>query len=294
MKSFLTGILPDGYNDAIDLEAVDGTHFLFGGLSMVYGVDGSGKSWQTVALLSKVRDVYYLDTDGSNGRLFKEHCDTHSVEYINNRTVMAVDKKSVVLKTFTLVKQICDAYKEAGDIGRPVFVVDSLSSIGEGQEINNAEKIAPLLYKINNLAEDYSCSIILIDHSTENSDLEDGFKLEGNAGAKRRATVSISKYIPIDKKRPNIGGLFKCERIRANSSGIKIGDTIRVFTMNAFDAMKWVIDKNLNECGKSEFTKATQHSKDIWIRDFIPEIFNINTVGEGRTSKTVYKLKDEV
>ena len=57
----LNGLVTD-VNTVIDLTPVNGTHLLYGGLNLVYGVDGSGKSWQTAQLItnSTVANIYIL------------------------------------------------------------------------------------------------------------------------------------------------------------------------------------------------------------------------------------------
>ncbi len=279
MIDVLEEVLPGGYNEVEDLERIGTTPFIHNGLNLVYGIEGSGKSWQVASSLKGIDDVVYIDTDGSNGKAFVNHCQAHNVHYIKNAVVESMTGKSIADKVNHLIAIITEKAKKEGS--NPVFILDSLTSIMEGAEINNAEKIAPVLYKINNYANTNGICIIIIDHATKNNDHQDGFKLEGNAGGKKRTTVATHKYIPINPLRPEKGGIFKCEKARGNTGGLKVGDTIEVMSITANDAIDWFKSEDnpnrnkflTDEFTKSEFTKITNHHRDRWIRQFRDDIF---------------------
>ncbi len=278
MEDVLNSVLPNGYDEVEDLTRIGNTPFLYNGLNMLYGIEGSGKSWQTASSLKEIDDVVYIDTDGSNGKMFVNHCRANGVAYIKNDTVEKMDGKTIVIKIKTLIDLILSKREEGT---KPIFVLDSLTSIMEGAEINNAEKIAPVLYSFNNYANTNGITIIIIDHSTRNSDHEDGFKLEGNEGGKKRTTVTTSKYLPINPLRPEKGGVFKCERARGNTGGLRVGDTIEVMSITADDAIEWFKSEDnssrnkflTDEFTRTQFTKITEHHRDRWIRQFRDDIF---------------------
>jgi hypothetical protein len=277
--------LPTGYNKVSDLKLVEGTNFLYGGLNLIYGIDGSGKSWQLA--MSFASEAVYIDTDGSNGSEFLDHCTSNEVHYINSDTVETFKSKTTIGKILGLIEAIVKENPE-----QLIFVVDSLSSINEGGNINNSEDISPIMYAMNNFAEKHSISLILVDHATENRELPDGFKLEGNAGAKRRSTVTVNKYISHNKAYPALGGSFICERARGNKDGLSKGNVITIHPASLNDAKAWLTNKfpKLLE-GESitatELTKVTKNKKDLWIRRYKAELFT-----ETINNRTTYlKLK---
>jgi hypothetical protein len=277
MKSLMG--LPDGYNNVSDLKIVEGTNFLYGGLNLVYGVDGTGKSWQIAKCFTS--EAVYIDTDGSNGSAFKEHCEQHQVHYINNDTVETMEisgtqNPTIIMKVLGLIELI-----KTNNTEQSIFIVDSLSSINEGGNINNSEDISPIMYTMNNFAEKFNIAIILIDHATEGKDYQDGFKLEGNAGAKRRSTVTVNRYLPHSKPYPELGGTFVCERARGNQDGLSKGSTVVIHSVTIKDAKEWIICKfpellKGKTITSSDFTKATKHNKDLWIREYRDSIFELS------------------
>ena len=286
MRDILNNILPNGYNKVKDLERVGETNFLYGGLNILYGMDGSGKSWQVVSSLGdidlkEIENIVYLDTDGSNGSLFVEHCYKHGLHYINNDTIHSHhDGLDLINKVMFMIVSIVKNGNKKYENFKPVFVIDSLTSIGEGRKINNAEDISPLLYKINNIAEKHNICIILIDHATElysNGEYK-GFKLEGNSSAKRRTTVTINRYEPLETSDPKLGGIIVCERARGNIDGLSIGNIQKVFNKTKQLALEWIKQRQpewlKKDISKTEFSRATKHKKDSWVRDYFEDLFD--------------------
>ena len=294
MNDILSGILPTGYDEVSDLIRIGETNFLYGGLNLVYGLDGTGKSWQTTVALEDIPDTIYLDLDGSNGKQFVKHCKKYNMHYVKQDVIEhGTAGKKLVDKVFKIIRRIIEHNRETNKEFRPVFVIDSLTSIGEGQEINNAEKIGPLLYAINNHASKLDYGLILIDHATELRDMGEvrGFKLEGNAGGKRRATVTVSRYEASNVTKPALGGVFICERARGNSSGLIKGVKHLVNKANTALAIEWVEKYRPDWLTKSisatEFANATKNPPELWVKGFRDELFDSELVG--RT--TYYKYK---
>ncbi len=80
------------------------------------------------------------------------------------------------------------------------------------------------------MGQESRASIILVDHTTTKLDEEgkvSGFKLEGNAGAKKRTTTSTLRYEPKDAESPQNGGTFTVERSR-DSDAFSVGDVFKV------------------------------------------------------------------
>jgi len=284
MNDILSGILPTGYDEVIDLERIGETNFLYGGLNLLYGLEGSGKSWQTVIALKDIQDVVYLDCDGSNGKLFVDHCTENNLHYVKQSVVEQVKAKDMVHKVLSLILQILNANRKNQVDFRPVFIIDSLTSIGEGQEINNAEKIGPLMYLLNNHSANNNYGMILIDHATELRDrgMVLGFKLEGNQGAKKRASVTTNRYVASNTNEPQNGGVFICERARGNADELTKGTEHKLNTANKAIALKWINDKkpewlNGDVITKTTVSRATKNTKDKWVRDFIDVIFKTTT-----------------
>lgn len=286
----LNGLVTD-VNTVIDLTPVNGTHFLYGGLNLVYGVDGSGKSWQTAQLItnSTVANVY-IDTDGANGKQFVTHCNKAGVGYIGCDAVDSFVGNSVLSKIINLLEHI-----GSNSTDPLVVIVDSLTSILEGTRINNAEDISPVMYKLNQVASKHNIALVIIDHATENSEYPDGFKLEGNVGAKRRATVTTARYVPMDKAKPAKGGTFICERARGNTANISKGFQVVVSTTNkTVEAVKFLVSKfpKLSAGGsvsKADITVATKYARDHWVREQLDTICDVTV--EGRFTK--YTIKPE-
>ena len=301
MNDILSGILPAGYDEVTDLDRIGQTNFLYGGLNLLYGLDGTGKSWQTPVALKDVEDVIYLDCDGSNGSLFVKHCKDNNVHYVKQEIIESLPDKdgnavnnTLLQQVFRVINKIVSINRKDNKEFRPVFIVDSLTSIGEGQEINNAEKIAPLLYELNNDASSKNYGLILIDHATEikENGYTKGFKLEGNAGGKRRTTVTVNRYEPLYSAEPALGGTFTCERARGNADGLSIGNQHSVGENTLQKAYTWIKNTKINWIAnaitQSEFTAATKHSKDNWIRKYKDELF----ISYKADRTTMLKLKE--
>ncbi len=314
MKNILSEMFPTGYGKVTDLERVGNTNFLYGGLNLVYGLEGSGKSWQIVASDFGSNEVLYLDTDGANGSMFVEHCENHNVHYVDSNTIMNLnkafidnyneqrdknykhDKLTTFQKVFMLLVSLVDRYKAVhGESVKPIFIIDSFSSMSEGAKINNSEDISYLLYQFSRVAEELNICLILIDHATRNSERDHKFKLEGNEGGKKRTTVTVNKYLQNDPNKPELGGSFLCERARGNLSGLKIGDLAKVSSVNVSNALDWLKDRFPEalegEISKSDFTKKTKNEKDRWVKDFIDELFTKRFEGKGTHKKELYKLR---
>ncbi len=316
MENILSELLPAGYDKVADLKRVAKTNFLNGGLNIVYGLDGSGKSWQIVTSDFGDYEVVYLDTDGSNGTAFVDHCKSNNVNYINSETIVNINKdfidnfnnkydknieydtSTTFIKVFVILIELAYGYKDAyKNKDKLVFIMDSFSSMAEGAKINNAEDVSPMLYQFNQVAEQLNICLVLIDHATKNREQVSEFKLEGNEGAKRRTTVTINKYLPIDPYKPEQGGSFLCERARGNSDGLKIGNLYNA-SSTISHALGW-LEKKLpelfdgEEISKSDFTSKTKNESDKWIRPLSHEFFTKRIDGNGTKEKVLYKLKDE-
>ena len=202
------------------------------------------------------------------------------------------------LKVFILIANSADRFKaDSGKSTKPIFILDSFSSMTDGVNINNSEDIAPVLYSFNRVAEEHNICLILIDHATRNIDRKDGFKLEGNEGGKKRTTVTVNKYLPYDSKKPELGGLFLCERARGNLSGLKIGNKRDVPSINISNALDWLKkrypDSLKDKISQTEFTTKTKNVNDKWVRDFQDKLFNQSLEGVGIKEKTMLSLKKE-
>lgn len=278
--------LPTGYNKVSDLKLVEGTNFLYGGLNLVYGIDGSGKSWQLA--MSFASEAVYIDTDGSNGSAFLDHCTTNEVHYINSDTVETFKGTTTISRILELIEAIVNENPE-----QLIFIIDSLSSINEGGNINNSEDISPIMYVMNNFAEKHGISLILVDHATENKEFPDGFKLEGNSGSKRRTTVTVNRYVSHNKAYPSLGGSFICERARGNKDGLSKGSVITIHPASLSDSRTWVTNRfpkllTGESITATDLTKVTKNKKDLWIRRYKAELFT-----ESIANRTTHlKLKD--
>jgi hypothetical protein len=283
----LLGILPSGYSDVEDLDRIGNTNFLYNGLNLVYSMPSYGKSWQTVIALADVEDVIYLDIDGSNGKKFKDFTHSHNITYVKQAAIESVvakidDKISnkLIDKVFVLIAKIVNKFRKDNKKFKPTFIIDSLTPLLEGMDINNAEKISPTLYLINNFAEKFSIGFVLIDHATEIRDERGqriGFKMEGNISAKFRTAVTVNRYEPNDISNPVKGGVFTAERTRGNTSDLSIGTVHQVASLTKDMALEWITKRQSHwlteKVTKSDITIATKHNKDKWVRQFIDDLF---------------------
>lgn len=297
----ISQILCKGFDDLKNLENISNTPFFYGGLNIVYGKAGSGKSWQLAKLISKTNDeaiIVYLDSDGSNGGKFVNHCKSNNIIYasIGKELIKDIEWNSLS----NLKKVIVAMNKIHSRINcRIIFIIDSLSSILEGADINNSQNISPILYKLNNKAEELDCSIVIVDHSTNKTDLRDGkivdFKIEGNESAKLRATCSVCKYIPFDYNSPDIGGKFIVERSR-DQDLVKKSSEYNVENIDPnLIAYEWFKEKiGFDEITKSTLTSKTKNKKDLWLRDYIKKMFTSSQDGNKTTMKLLKEdsLKD--
>lgn len=242
-KSKLSSIFGDGFDEGEDLQQVGSVPFFYASLGIAYGVEGSGKSWQIVELLGKNTDdnvlTIHLDTDGANGGKFIAHCKKYGVTYINFNNIKKIPlrngkclNKADIRKAnkLNLVELFIKALASKRKKNSLIVIVDSLSSIGNGIAINQAQDISPVLYGLDLVGQQTSASIIVIDHTTLKTDNEGnmiGFKLEGNAGAKKRTTTSTVRYEPRDANSPQDGGIFTVERSR-DADCFTIGDKFKV------------------------------------------------------------------
>lgn len=276
------GALPKDVSTVVDLVRIPNTNFLIGGLNMVYGLSGSGKSWQVASAFTEDCDSFYLDTDGTNGKAFASHCEAHDVGYIKEDTIRKVAGSSFIARCETLIELIA---KAADPDKHTVIVLDSLTSIGEGTRINNAEDISPKLYSLNNLAAKLGICLVLIDHATRT---DFGFKLEGNEEGKKRATVTTNRYEPSAPNKPEEGGVLTCERARGNADGLKVGVTQAFGTVHTLnDAIAFIQKKGNSSITQTEFSRLTKHSRDLWVREFRGELFDITSTN----NKTTLTLK---
>jgi len=281
--------LPKAYatREIIETKLVPNTPFQYGAVNIVYGLSSTGKSWQLAALLGKANvECAYIDVDGNNGKDLDDHCAKFDIprydledpilsEYIKKD--LKCTSKSLLDIAATLMTHL--ATNPATEI---VFVLDSLTALGEGQEINNAEKIAPLIYKIGALAKKLNCSIILVDHATPIRDPHTGqaltFKLEGNAEGKKRAVNCLCRYEALNINKPEMGGTFVVEKARGNH-GIKIGAKYVISnSVSVTDAKGWFKPGKYKDMTKTEFSRLTKHH--TWVREFQDKLFNIELVGK--------------
>ena len=283
------------------LERVTGTTFIYGGLNLVYGVEGAGKSHQLVKLLSKVAKtnyVIYFDTDGANGKNFVNHCRSNNVHYMKQETIIPYlkDETSTLLDaSLRAIETLIKRKRGKNPDSKIVIVLDSFMSMAGGQEINNAEKVAPILYKLNHHAEKLDYCLIVVDHATKTFSKDGkvhGFKLEGNEQGKLRTTVTASKYTPFSYSNPQKGGTFELVRTRGDRDGSETlievkGVETNTQPVNKKDRLvEWLKSKKpkwLEEgMTQRELTRATQTSK--WVKESIGELFTKSKVGKA----TVY------
>ena len=273
-------------DEIADLCAVPETNFLFGGLNLIYAPDSYGKSWQLcVAVKNSLVTNFYLDTDGSNGKAFSDHCINNNTFYVGATAIETNKGSNLFEKTVTAINDIGETMKEL----KIVIIIDSLTSLIEGIGINNAEDISEPLYNLNRLAAKYDAALILIDHATENTKHLNGFKLEGNAGAKRRTTVTVNRYLPIDPKKPEKGGTFVCERARGNISDIAINSKHTVHSVTIKEALKFMLKKfpELKTKGitQTHFTETTKNKNTLWLREYRDRLFVIPRNNDGKQIK---------
>ena len=223
-KELLTKVLGNGYGDIEPLTQVGKAPIFFDSLALIYAPDGYGKSWQSASLLGTMSNdstwVIYLDADGSNGKKFAQHCRSKGVEYVSVANVDSNEKTGL-----KKIKSIISNISKQSDKNM-VFIVDSLTSLNDGGRINNAEDISPILYDINEFAQQTGHAIVVIDHATRrygDDGTVRGFKLEGNEGGKKRPTSSVLRYEPTNVDKPQLGGTFTVERSR-DADKFKLGD----------------------------------------------------------------------
>ncbi len=312
MRDFRDGIeylIPKDYDKVSDLKKVGDTNFLYGGLNLVYGLDGSGKSWQVVRNDFQNEDVFYIDTDGSNGSLFVKHCKDNGVNYIKHDVFDHIAKYlneehntksgeySFVTLIMELIRKIITVNRNKYADFKPVFIVDSMTSVLEGLNINNAQDISPPLYGFNRYADKDNYCLIIIDHATRIRDAvgEDDFKLEGNSGAKKRTTVTINKYVAHNYSKPELGGSFICQRARGNDGGLSLGKKIHINNSTLASAVAWFNSTDSrkhainNKISATEFGDLTKHDNSRWIKDYRYQIFDESIVGK----KTVLEMKEK-
>ena len=210
-----------------ELEPLGSAPIFKGGLALIYAPSGYGKSWSTASLLGQRSPDHkhlFIDSDGSNGMEFVRHCEANGVSYINlDRAIELKLKKAPGGLTLETIDWCIDIIEETAD-EVDCFIIDSFGSVNGGGEINNAEKVAPILYRLNAIADKRECAIVLIDHATKGrSNKSSDYKIEGNESGKRKACSSVLKYVPNDTTRADLGGVFIVEKSR-DYSAFKTGD----------------------------------------------------------------------
>jgi len=289
IHSILEQTLPANYGATTDLKRIGETPFLHGGLNIVYGRESSGKSYQLAQVLKGIDHVIYLDSDGSNGTQFREHCTANGVGYVNIPNLPSRAGTTILDVVNDIIRKV--AIKVDAEGGRAVFVIDSLTSTIDGAGINNAESISPILYGLNHLAEQTNSSIILIDHATDIKNAKGtvvDFKMEGNAGAKARTTVTTVKYEPLKSTEPQKGGTFTVVRARGNKDKLVKGTAVIIKNKGTLEDVRDFIEEKL---GKGEFTttdlnRVTNSSKTKWIRESAKILLTARKKGQ----TTYYKL----
>jgi predicted ATP-dependent serine protease len=69
IQDILNSDYPETQTELSDLYRIGDTTFLYNTLNIIYGLEGSGKSWQVSKALGQAEkdaEVLYIDADGSN------------------------------------------------------------------------------------------------------------------------------------------------------------------------------------------------------------------------------------
>lgn len=165
-----TSNLEEDHTKVKCIEKLEGTDFIYGGLNLIKGFTEVDKAYQLVKLLgesSENVDITYLDADEAKDENFVKHCDSNCVFYATRMTASLYCKENTATWLDAILDMIEtfieDTKKDEPDC-KLVLVLDSMSSIGEGQEIKNDENVSPLLYKLSHHAQELDYCLILIDH----------------------------------------------------------------------------------------------------------------------------------
>lgn len=221
----LINSLGEDYDRVKNLDRVTDTNFIYGGLNLVYGLTGVGKSYQLVTALSKASlsvPTAYFETDIGSCVRFTDHCASNDVMYVSRVALLKYRegnyKTSTLLDaTLNLIATTIEDLRAYDRDCRPIFVFDSISSMCEGQDINNYENTYTLFHKLNKHASTLNYCLIIIDNAVRlyNANGEEhGFKLEGKAELKKQATITTSRYTPISYRKPEKGGYFTLEKTK--------------------------------------------------------------------------------
>jgi len=221
----------EGADKAAELKLIGKAPIFKGAVNLLYAPPGYGKTWNTASMLGQLAPEHkhvLIDSDGSNGIEFVDFCKRYGTTYINlHRAIEIIDKKSWgangVKSDLERVIDIIERMADEVDL----FIIDSFGSVNGSGEINNAEKVAPTLYRLNHLAEKYDIGILLIDHATMESRAKkmDAFKIEGNASGKKKACACVIKFLPMGEA--DKGGEFIIEKSR-NFNLLKPGQAVKV------------------------------------------------------------------
>ena len=112
-------------SEITDLYVVPETNFLFGGLNLIYGTSESGKSWQTsTAIKNSNCNNYYLDTDGSNGQQFVEHCINNNVDYISAEAIDDFLTSGTATDLWYKIQEIIKYISETMTLKKNIFIID--------------------------------------------------------------------------------------------------------------------------------------------------------------------------
>ena len=166
----LTSNLEEDHTKVKCIEKLEGTDFIYGGLNLIKGFTEVDKAYQLVKLLgesSENVDITYLDADIAKDENFVKHCDSNYTFYATRMTASLYCKDNTAKwldAILDMVETFIEDTKEDEPDCKLVFVLDSMSSISEGQEIKNDEDVSTLLCRLSHHAQEFDYCLILIDN----------------------------------------------------------------------------------------------------------------------------------
>jgi len=271
MQDIFRGLLSKGYDRVNEMSRVGFTNFVYGGLNVVHGEDGIGKSYQIVSCFPEIDDVIYFDVEDTASKAFVKHCESNGVHFVSKRAVEdECQGKDLSERIMTLVKGVVIQNRSDNPDFRPVIILDSLTLTVP------KEDTVSLMYRLNSHAREYNYSSILIDNDLSKD---------------RRGAITISRYEPMSSYNYALGGTYTLEKIKDETSELELGREFTVSNMNVGTALTWIKEYHPDWLTKSfprsEMNEATKKPKDRWVRKYILSIFN--RVIEGKSESYLYK-----
>jgi hypothetical protein len=190
-----------------------------GAISLLYGVSGTGKTFTGLHLALSIAHgiawhgrsikeglVWYINTEG--GRGLKKRLKAWYTEHdeLTPSSNFKVIPWSLDLREH--YQELKDTI-EAGEQPPQLIIIDNFSMCAPGVNQNLQEEVAPILGRLNDLAQQYGCHVMIIHHTNKEGDVNGTMAFRNHVDT----MIELKKQDKADRNSPII---FSCQKNRDN------------------------------------------------------------------------------